>query len=225
MQLLKRLSSGDMHTSDFRKMRPPADRLGAARPRSLNTQGGACDLLLAAGRVTSPLEWRISVTTVQNPASGKSYTWHSRAAAAVRAERVHVLGGHMAPTRSEVAADEAADARGVSSYPGRLLTCVHVRACSCVRGFLFQRLVMRPSNVMSVTRARCCLARLTSRAQRVRRRWAAVLHAPANFTLSCSTKRHPSRMKIHSVKNKCSCLRVRVLLLCVYVTTVVRMSK
>lgn len=74
MQPLKRLSSSDMHTSDFRKVRPTADWLGATRPCSLNTRRGACDLLLAAGRVTSPLYWRISVTTVQNPASGKTYT-------------------------------------------------------------------------------------------------------------------------------------------------------
>lgn len=65
---------------------------------------------------------------------------------------------------------DAAASGGVSSYSGRLPTCVHVRAraCSCVREFLFQRFVMQPLNVMSVTRARSCLARLTGRAQRVR---------------------------------------------------------
>lgn len=62
------------------------------------------------------------MTTVQNPASGKTYTWRSGAAAAVRAEGARVLAGRMVSTYSEV------DALCVSSYSGQPLMSVHVHA-------------------------------------------------------------------------------------------------
>lgn len=120
-------------------------------------------------------------------------------------------------TYSNVAADEAADALCVSSYSGRLLSCAPAPACSCVREFLFQRLVMQPFKVMSVTRARCCLARLTGRAQRVRRRRAAVLHASANFSLSTIGLRAPRFTVFHE--------KQMLLFACQSVTTPVRMLK
>lgn len=76
---------------------------------------------------------------------------------------------------------------------------------------------MQPFKVVSVTRAHYCLARLTGRAQRVRRRRAAVLHASANFSLSCGQKAFRNA--------KTFVLHVTVRLLCVEVKTVVVMLK
>lgn len=79
----------------------------------------------------------------------------------------------------------------------RACTCVLVRqgvSVSAVCNAAPQCHVCHPSPLLSGT--------LTGRAQRVRRRRAAVLHASANFTLSGSTKPestrvHPSQMKGH----------------------------